>query len=746
MKRPSLLLGFLLALAGGGFTSPLRGEVVYDNSTALYGPVRSSTNEYGDQIVLAGNPGPTLITEFLLGYYLTTEASGNERLRVRFYAPDPANGSPGELLYDSGFFSVFATVNGYSTLQLAPQVVAPENLIWTVQWEGIETGEKGALVFNDPPTVGQSTDGTDGGAYWELLEGQWTRRWNLNQTPPGNFYAQVTATTIPQASAPVILASPQTQSIAEGASVALTVSAVGTEPLFYQWRHEGTDLPDATNATLRFEAVTLARAGQYRVAVSNEAGTVLSEPAILTVTQVNPLRTVYDNATHFLAAVPVVGEHGGQVTLAGEPSLRQIEEFVFEFSLDTNAAAADPRAVLRFYDNTGLGGAPGQLLYQSEPLTLEPGRRRLTVTPHVAVPDTFTWTVELLEPGAPEEFALSVHGPPAEGRNAAYYWRRGESGWTREAWPLGEDAPSPGWGARIVADLQATNLPPTILTQPQSVVTTNGLSVVFSVAATGTQPLRFQWRFNGTDLPLETNSVLALTNVLAGQAGQYQAMVSNAAGEKPSETAVLSVLLTPSILTQPSDLAVIAGADLHLEVEAVGTAPLDYQWFFNDEPVPGATNPAIGFAGVGPDREGSYYVEVSNIAGVAASEPVSIQVAPPPETRVVYDNTAHPTGEMISITNELGDRVLLSGSPLERHVTEFNVRCFLPGDAPEGLQAILRLYATSEPDQPPERLLFEGEPRSLAPGTNDLSWSLPVPPRDFLSGGRQFQAEALARG
>jgi len=46
----------------------------------------------------------------------------------------------------------------------------------------------------------------------------------------------------------------------------------------------------------------------------------------------------------------------------------------------------------------------------------------------------------------------------------------------------------------------AANVPPTISTQPQSLVVTQGFDATFSVTATGTQPLWYQWRFNGTNI------------------------------------------------------------------------------------------------------------------------------------------------------------------------------------------------------------------------------------------------------
>lgn len=64
------------------------------------------------------------------------------------------------------------------------------------------------------------------------------------------------------------------------AGTALTVTATGNAPLTYQWRLNGTNLPNATNATLAVAGVA-ANAGSYRVAVANSVGSVTSAEAFL---------------------------------------------------------------------------------------------------------------------------------------------------------------------------------------------------------------------------------------------------------------------------------------------------------------------------------------------------------------------------------------------------------------------------------------------------------------------------------
>lgn len=83
--------------------------------------------------------------------------------------------------------------------------------------------------------------------------------------------------------APTITQQPVNRSVQQGASVTFTVAATGSNPLTYQWRREGVDLPGQTQPTLTLSGVTFEQAGSYTCRVRNTAGSVVSEPAQLVV-------------------------------------------------------------------------------------------------------------------------------------------------------------------------------------------------------------------------------------------------------------------------------------------------------------------------------------------------------------------------------------------------------------------------------------------------------------------------------
>lgn len=86
-------------------------------------------------------------------------------------------------------------------------------------------------------------------------------------------------------SPPVMLMPPAGESLYAGDTVRMDCLAAGTWPLAYQWRKDGVNVPNATDATLVLPNVTLADTGDYTVVVSNAFGTVTSGVARVTVTE-----------------------------------------------------------------------------------------------------------------------------------------------------------------------------------------------------------------------------------------------------------------------------------------------------------------------------------------------------------------------------------------------------------------------------------------------------------------------------
>jgi hypothetical protein len=82
-------------------------------------------------------------------------------------------------------------------------------------------------------------------------------------------------------SAPIITAQPVTRGAYLSGSASFQVTADGTKPLSFQWMLEGTNLVNATSATLTLTNLAATNGGNYSVLVSNPVGSTLSSNATL---------------------------------------------------------------------------------------------------------------------------------------------------------------------------------------------------------------------------------------------------------------------------------------------------------------------------------------------------------------------------------------------------------------------------------------------------------------------------------
>jgi hypothetical protein len=81
---------------------------------------------------------------------------------------------------------------------------------------------------------------------------------------------------------PFIITQPQSTNAVAGDSAGLSVVAGGTEPLFFQWQFDGTNLDGATDSTLDFSDISTNQNGIYDVVISNTYGVVTSQIAVVT--------------------------------------------------------------------------------------------------------------------------------------------------------------------------------------------------------------------------------------------------------------------------------------------------------------------------------------------------------------------------------------------------------------------------------------------------------------------------------
>ena len=123
-----------------------------------------------------------------------------------------------------------------------------------------------------------------------------------------------------------ILAAPQDQTVAPGATTTFSLIAEGTAPLFYQWLYFGRPISGATNSTLMLANVQTNQAGDYSVEVRNAIGETRSREVHLVVAVPPPPPLAhhwkFDESTGLLARDAVGEWHGtlvnGPTRIAGK--------------------------------------------------------------------------------------------------------------------------------------------------------------------------------------------------------------------------------------------------------------------------------------------------------------------------------------------------------------------------------------------------------------------------------------------
>ena len=130
---------------------------------------------------------------------------------------------------------------------------------------------------------------------------------------------------------------------------------------------------------------------------------------------------------------------------------------------------------------------------------------------------------------------------------------------------------------------------PVIINQPQSTTVFEGNVASFSVTATGTSPLSYQWRKNAINISGATSSTYVIPSATESDEGNYSVVVSNSAGSVTSNDATLTVnpanQLPTGTINTPVAGATYAGGDV-INFSGSGTDPEDgtlgavaFEWY-----------------------------------------------------------------------------------------------------------------------------------------------------------------------
>ncbi len=193
------------------------------------------------------------------------------------------------------------------------------------------------------------------------------------------------------------------------------------------------------------------------------------------------------------------------------------------------------------------------------------------------------------------------------------------------------------WPSRLITEMD--NVPArqllTVTERTYSILPKNpgaaiGSDFTFTLGGVAGETLLFQWRFNGTNLPAETNASLLLTNVQTASVGTYTVAITDPASGHRFITApnTLRAAVRPAIAVQPVPVSqsVSLGVNINYQPVVTGTEPLAYQWRLNGADVPGATNVTLALTNIQANQSGAYVLVATNLGGAATSQVVTLIV------------------------------------------------------------------------------------------------------------------------
>lgn len=223
--------------------------------------------------------------------------------------------------------------------------------------------------------------------------------------------------------------------------------------------------------------------------------------------------------------------------------------------------------------------------------------------------------------------------------------------------------------AAAVLSVAAAPLAPAFVRQPSDISVIAGQTATFTAVASGSSApeIRF-YRVGTMGNPDEELTVCPspgvagsaacsyTTTVLAesDSGSEFYATAGDGSSSTTSSRATLTVTqvgLAPMIVTPPVDVAVPMTGTAMLRVVATGTAPLSYQWRFNEQAlqervagagvsgVHGVNSPVLTISNAQTADAGAYSVIISNPYGSVTTDTVSIAVYVAMPTSVVQPGT-----------------------------------------------------------------------------------------------------------
>ena len=357
---------------------------------------------------------------------------------------------------------------------------------------------------------------------------------------------------------PFIFSQPTNRSVTANSNATFTAGIEGKSPIAYQWFYNGEPLTNsahivgATSNILNIVGAQTNDIGAYWLVATNALGSVTSVVATLDV-GFAPVITFQSGLETDIANTPT----SFVVLATGTPELR----YQWRFH-GTNLT-----------DSARISGATEQLIVISNITVADAGTYSVTVSNMFGVATSTPIVLVVVVP--PSIVSDPLGGAAPAGTNFTFTVVAAGDPELRYQWRFNQlEIPLATNSSLLVTNVQAANAgdysvvitnlygsvtsavavlvvtpaAPVFTLHPANRTATKGAEVTFSATAKGSEPISYQWLFNGTNLPGATAPNFVLTNAQYANAGIYSALATNIAGATNSTDATLTITPPPGFL------------------------------------------------------------------------------------------------------------------------------------------------------------------------------------------------------
>jgi hypothetical protein len=367
---------------------------------------------------------------------------------------------------------------------------------------------------------------------------------------PINGKADIGAFEFEFAGFPIITQEPTNAITMLNSNATFYVVAIGAPILKYQWYLNGVKINNANKSSFTVTNATLANGGTnngYTVVVTNNITSVTSSNAFVlfspSITNQPANQTVAPGGTAVFA-----------VSATGDSPL----SFQWQFQGTNIVGATNTTLNVTNAHQASIGtyqvvvtNSLGSVTSAPAVLNLMPGILTQPTNITALAGSTVTFTV-VAEGSSPLSYQWQKNGTnvAANGNSSAFALG------TIQASDAGayNVVVTNAFGSAISgsATLTVSSQGPAITTQPAQVIVPTNSDATFTITATGTPPLAFQWRFNNANLAAQTNAALVLHSVQSSNAGPYAVVVTNSFGAVTSSPALLKLLAGAVSMSSPT--------------------------------------------------------------------------------------------------------------------------------------------------------------------------------------------------